>query len=1777
MNRIYRTLWNAELGRMVVASELARSRHARRTGVLVAGLALALPLTALAQATAVGVQVYDTPTVVDATTVAHYVQASGSTDSDAGAYVEGDNALAAGEATSAIGNGATALAGGAIANGDGATAVGHNSLADGRAAVALGMNATASGDRALALGNAAKAQGLLSMAIGDNATAESIGAMAIGTNAVSRNDSATSVGASSISEGLYATATGFGAKARKEGATALGANALALGDYAVAVGVGAGARAKNTVAIGSFSSAWADDSTVVGPSAQAMGVASTSVGNNALTRGQLATAIGFRASVGEMSTAIGAHAASFAASSTLLGASTLVRSEATGSVAIGVGSLANRPDTVSVGASEAWTYHADNPARTRQIVNVAAGTEANDAVNLAQLEAATALNRYIGVNGNPDSDAGAYAEGDDTLAAGEAASAVGQGATALGGGALAYADTATAIGKDSLATGASSTALGGMLQLDYSAASEFGVVLDQQTAANGLAATALGAGARADDDFNTAIGAQTETSGKSAVAIGGIVDVREDQLGEDFAGVELQNTRASGRLATAIGGGAQATDYAATAIGALAGASGIRAVAIGYASQATAYDATAIGDRAEASEEWATAIGSGARATHVRATALGSFATAIAAQATAVGEAAMANGVGATALGSGAWAAAENSISIGKSFVWNSNPWREETVVFADGIAMGTNAEVHGSRSIALGAGATVGGWALPEVDGLPSNIDDAVALGAGAIADRSNTVSIGRNGAERQITNVAAGTQATDAVNLSQLEAVAADASRYLQATGSADSDAGAYAEGDNTLAAGEAAAAVGTGTVALGAGAVSYANNATALGRDSLAVGESSTALGGVLDIDYSALPRGVVIHSQTAASGLGATAAGAGAQANGDFNTAIGAQSETTGKSAVAIGGIVDVREDEIGSNFMGQILRNTKAAGRLSTAIGGGAQATEYAATAIGALAEATAIRSIAIGYRTQATAYDATAIGDRAQATFDFTTAIGSGARASAKGTTVIGSNANALYEGGTALGNAASARNVNAVALGTASAAAGQNSIAIGNRSMVWNGDFFAPSPILYLNSIAIGVGTNTYGSDSIALGTSAIVGRQQANGLWTGVDNSVALGANSWANRENTISVGRAGAERQITNVAAGTEATDAVNLAQLDAVAGGLGELSANAVIYDDADKARISLAGADGTVITNVAAGELTEDSTDAVNGSQLFETNTRVTAVEGRVDDLGTRIGDVAGVAQNAVAYDDADKARISLAGADGTVITNVAAGDLTEDSTDAVNGSQLFETNTRVTQVEGRVDDLDTRIGDVAGVAQNAVAYDDADKARISLAGADGTVITNVAAGELTEDSTDAVNGSQLFETNTRVTAVEGRVDDLDTRIGDVAGVAQNAVAYDDVDKGRISLAGADGTVLSNLAAGAVSADSTQAINGAQLHGGLQSMADILGGGAAVTAFGTLAAPSYAVQGTQYASIGATFAALDVQISQLKTRVGSVETVIDSNQGTNDRVAVGGDAPATVGADTNAVAVGGGAAANGANGVALGGDAYAHGPNDTAVGGNAQVHADGSTAVGANSRISADATNAVAIGESASVTAASGTALGQGASVTAQGAVALGQGSVADRAQTVSVGSAGAERQIANVAAGTQATDAANVAQVRAGVTEAKAYADTTATQAVASSKAYTDQRLAAWGDQFDAYRGDVERRFSDVDRRMDRQGAMSAAMLNMATNAAGTQSPRGRVAVGAGFQSGEQALSIGYAKRVGERASFSLGGAFSGDEKSAGFGFGIDL
>ena len=112
---------------------------------------------------------------------------------------------------------------------------------------------------------------------------------------------------------------------------------------------------------------------------------------------------------------------------------------------------------------------------------------------------------------------------------------------------------------------------------------------------------------------------------------------------------------------------------------------------------------------------------------------------------------------------------------------------------------------------------------------------------------------------------------------------------------------------------------------------------------------------------------------------------------------------------------------------------------------------------------------------------------------------------------------------------------------------------------------------------------------------------------------------------------------------------------------------------------------------------------------------------------------------------------------------------------------------------------------------------------------------------------------------------------------------------------------------------------------------------------------------------------------------------------------------------------------------------------------------------------------------------------------------------------------------------------------------------------------------------LSSARAYTDAAMAGYTDSFTEFRGQVDRRFSQQDRRINQMGAMTSAMTNMAMNAAGSQSENGRIAVGVGFQSGQKAMSVGYGRKIGTRGSFSLGGAFGGSEKSAGLGFGLDL
>lgn len=154
-------------------------------------------------------------------------------------------------------------------------------------------------------------------------------------------------------------------------------------------------------------------------------------------------------------------------------------------------------------------------------------------------------------------------------------------------------------------------------------------------------------------------------------------------------------------------------------------------------------------------------------------------------------------------------------------------------------------------------------------------------------------------------------------------------------------------------------------------------------------------------------------------------------------------------------------------------------------------------------------------------------------------------------------------------------------------------------------------------------------------------------------------------------------------------------------------------------------------------------------------------------------------------------------------------------------------------------------------------------------------------------------------------------------------------------------------------------------------------------------------------------------------------------------------------------------------------------------------------------------------------------------------------------------------------------------RISNLADGAAPTDAANVGQVDRGdaatLASSRTYTDSSATRTLNSANAYTDARFTTLDDQFKSLSRDIEGRLTKQDERIDRMGAMSAAMMGMAMNAGNARTPRGRISMGAGWQNGESALAVGYSKQVGDRVSLSIGGAFNDGDQSATVGMGVDL
>ena len=888
----------------------------------------------------------------------------------------------------------------------------------------------------------------------------------------------------------------------------------------------------------------ASDSIAAGSSVSANGSKAVAVGYSSSAESS-AVAIGDTATAAENAIAIGKETEA-AKNAVAIGKNTKASVE--GSIALGKDSQAIRPGgitgwdpktgTTSTKSGTAWVSGAGalsigNGGTSRQITNVAAGSEDSDAVNLAQLK--EAMTHYYSVKTTAETDAAGNnnylndgATGDNALAAGVNANASGKNATAVGYNTTAPYERATAMGAFANATSSQATAIGS----SASATSSQSTAIGYNAGAHGTYATAVGSSASATSYQSTAIGSGAGAHGSYAIAMGN--------------GASATNT-----YAVAIGAGAKAPSDQATALGNGASATSSQATALGNGASATSSQATAIGSGAYANSSYGIAIGNGASAQYGDYNiaigngtsaqnssyniAIGNGASAQNGYGTALGYNAKTTAPNGTALGSGASAyyyatALGNNATASSSYALAAGDGANAQVYQA--IALGYNAKSYVTGGVALGSSSTAnvasGKTGLdPHTGAASTNTGTTWVSTLGAVS--VGTVdSDGNATGTRQINGVAAGTQDTDAVNVAQLKAMETRINMHyysvnstLSGTGSNYDNSGA--NGTNAMAAGPAASATAENAVAIGYGAKAEGVGATVIGQYGKATGRYALAFGG----------------QQT-----DTTAEQANNVASGDNAVSFGERTTASGANATAFG-------------------QETKATEKRATAFGQRTQATQSNATAFGINTLASGQNATAFGNLTQATAIGATAFGNKNQATGQYATAWGGGDKkvdngdgtTKKVGTVASGTYATAFGERTVASGESATAFGSDSTASGKNALAFGENSTAEGENSLAALGGTVAKDAA---NGAAIGKDAQAKLADTVALGSGSVADRQSGTKGYdaaTGAETTQASA--TWVANANAIAVGNGSTlTRQITGVAAGSLDTDAVNLAQLKEV---------------------------------------------------------------------------------------------------------------------------------------------------------------------------------------------------------------------------------------------------------------------------------------------------------------------------------------------------------------------------------------------------------------------------------------------------------------------------------------------------------------------------------------------------------------------------------------------------------------------------------------------
>ncbi|ECP5578998.1 autotransporter adhesin SadA, partial [Salmonella enterica] len=804
-------------------------------------------------------------------------------------------------------------------------------------------------------------------------------------------------------------------------------------------------------------------------------------------------------------------------------------------------------------------------------------------------------------------------------------------------------------------------------------------------------------------------------------------------------------------------------------------------IAIGTDATANTYTnvdgaSAAMGYKASAMGKWSTAIGSYSQSTGDSSLALGVKSVSAGDRAIAMGASSSASGSYSMAMGVYANSSGAKSVALGYKSVASG----------ATSSALGYQATASGDDSAAFGNGAKAIGT-------------NSVALGSGSVAQEDNSVAVGNSTTQRQITYVAKGdinSTSTDAVTGAQIYSLSQSVADRLGGGASVNSDGTVNAP----------LYEVGTG-IYNNVGSALSALNTSITNTEASVAGLAEDAL--LWDESISAFSAS---HTGNASK---ITNLAAGTLAADSTDAVNGSQLFDTNEK-------VDKNTADIATNT-DSINQNTTDIAANTTSIN---QNTTDIAT------NTTNINSLSDSVTTLT---DDALLWDAASGAFS------------------------AKHNG--------SDSKITNLAAGT---------LAADSTDAVNGSQLFDTNEKVDQNTADITTNTNSINQNTTDIATNTTNINNLSDSITTLTDDALL-----WDAASGAFSAKHNGSDSKITNLAAGTlaaDSTDAVNGSQLFAtnenVSQNTTDIAANttsinqnttdiatnttsinnlsnsvttltddALLWDAASGAFSAKHNGSASKIINVAAGDLSEDSTDAVNGSQLYETNQKVDQNTSAIADINTSITNLS---SDNLSWNETTSSFSASHGSSTTnKITNVAAGELSEESTDAVNGSQLFETNekvdqnttdiaantTNITQNSTAIENLNTSVSDIntsiTGLTDNALLWDEDIGAFSANHGGSTSKITNVAAGALSEDSTDAVNGSQLYETNQKVDQNTSAIADINTSI---TNLGTDALSWDDEEGAFSASHGTSGTnKITNVAAGEIASDSTDAVNGSQLY------------------------------------------------------------------------------------------------------------------------------------------------------------------------------------------------------------------------------------------------------------------------------------------------------------------------------------------------------------